>query len=228
MRRLKLIVFGVVLLGLTGCVTTPLIGPTADSEFEVGLALFEQGRYQDAIDHFNRAIELEPEHAQSYLYLGRSLFHLGRWLEAVSYLRGAYLRVPPEKQKEIIVELLDSLIKGGITLFKQGNFVNAIALLKEALRLAPESEQAKEELGGVLMAFGNQMLSEGRFTDAIEAYSESLALTPDQIQSYVGLARAFLEKGDFSKALKTIQEALRAAPESDDVQALFSQILKAL
>ena len=228
MRHLRLFTAGILLLSLTGCVTTPLLGPTADSEFEAGLALFKQGRYQDAIDYFTRAIELDPEHAQSYLYLGRSLFHQGRWLEAVSYLRGAYLRVPADQQKEIVGELLQSLIKGGIGLFKEGNFNNAIALLKEALQLAPQSTEAKDELGGVLVAFGNQLFSEGRFNDAIGAYSESLEFSPDQVQGYVGLARSFFQNGDLTKAVKAISQALKGAPESDEVQALFSQILKGL
>ena len=64
----------VVLISFTGCVTNPVLGPSADDAFETGLALYDQGRYEDAIEHFNRALELDPEHARSYLYLGRSLF----------------------------------------------------------------------------------------------------------------------------------------------------------
>ena len=96
------------LIALTACVTTPVLGPGTEGAFETGLALYEQDRYEDAIEHFTRAIEIDPEHAQSYLYLGRSLFHLGRWLEAVSYLRGAYLRVAPDKQKEVVGDLTSS------------------------------------------------------------------------------------------------------------------------
>ena len=154
----------VVLISFTGCVTNPVLGPSADDAFETGLALYDQGRYEDAIEHFNRALELDPEHARSYLYLGRSLFHLGRWLEAISYLRGAYLRIPAAEQGEVVGELLDGLLKGALELLQKGNFVNAIALLKEALRLSPESSQAKEDLGEVMMAFGHQLSTEGRLT----------------------------------------------------------------
>ena len=94
------------------------------------------------------------------------------------------------------------LLKGALELLQKGNFVNAIALLKEALRLSPESSQAKEDLGEVMMAFGHQLFTEGRFNEAIDAYSQSLELSPDKIQSYLGLARAFFEQGDLSKALK--------------------------
>ncbi len=118
------------------------------------------------------------------------------------------------------------MLNGALELLHKGNFVNAIALLEEALRLEPESSRAKEDLGEVLMMFGNQLFSEGRFNDAIDAYSESLDLAADKIQSYIGLARALFENGDFSKALKTLQKALQEWPESDELKNLFNQILR--
>lgn len=216
----------VVVLFLSACVTNPVLGPSADGSFEAGLSLYEQGRYEEAIEQFKRALDIDPEHAQSYLYLGRSLFNLGRWLEAVSYLRSAYLRVPPDQQNELVGELLDSMLNGALELLQKGNFVNAIALLKEALRLEPDSSRAKEDLGEVLMAFGHQLFSDGRFNDAIDAYSQSLDLTPGKIQSYLGLARSFLHKGEISKALKTLKNALQTSPESDELKSLFNEILQ--
>ena len=211
---------------LTACVTNPVLEPSAASVYQAGLRLFEQGRYEEAIEQFEHSLEIDPEHAQSYLYLGRSLSHLGRWLEAISYLRGAYLRVPADKQKEVASELFDGLLKGALALFHKGNFVNAIALLKEALRLSPESSKAKEDLGEVTMAFGHQLFSEGRFNDAIDAYSQSLELVPGKVQSYIGLARAFFENGDYSKALNTVRQALRTSPESEELNNLFNQLLQ--
>ena len=226
MRRTKWGLVLSVILILSACVTNPILEPGADGEFKTGLALYEQGRYGDAIEHFNRAIDIDPEHARSYLYLGRSLFHLGRWLEAVSYLRGAYLRVPADQQKEVVAELLDSMLKGAFELFQKGNFVNAIAMLKEALRLSPDSSRAKEDLGEVMSAFGHELFSEGRFTEAVSAYSESLSLTPDKVQSYIGMARAYFENGDFSEAPKTLRQAMKNVPESDEVKDLFNQLLQ--
>ena len=143
MRWRKSAVAVLMLVLLNACVTNPILGPSAEGAFEAGLALYEQGRYEDAIEKFEQALDIDPEHAQSYLYLGRSLFHLGRWLEAVSYLRGAYLRIPADKQKELAGELLDSMLNGALQLLQKGNFVNAIALLKEALRLEPTHRTRK-------------------------------------------------------------------------------------
>ena len=86
----------VMLLSFTGCATNSLLSPNANSAFEAGMDQFGQDRFESAIEYFNHALEIDPEHAPSYQYLGRSLFYLGRWLEAVSYLREAYLRIPAD------------------------------------------------------------------------------------------------------------------------------------
>ena len=44
----------------------------ADDSFERGLALFNQGHFEEAIPHFKRATEQEPEFAEAYFYLDRS------------------------------------------------------------------------------------------------------------------------------------------------------------
>ena len=94
------------------------------------------------------------------------------------------------------------------------------------MRLEPDSSRAQEDLGEVLLAFGHQLLSKGRFNDAIDAYSQSLDVVPGNIQSYISLARAWFEKGDFSKALKTVRKALQVSPESDELKQLFNQLLQ--
>jgi tetratricopeptide (TPR) repeat protein len=44
----------------------------AQSEFDAGLSLFNRGHYDDAIPHFEKATELDPDFAKAYLYLSRS------------------------------------------------------------------------------------------------------------------------------------------------------------
>ena len=80
-------------------------------EFDLGISLFNRGKYDDALLHFEKATELDPNFGLAYLYLGRSCLILGKWREAVPSLRTAYRLAPEETQKEITNMLMDFLLQ---------------------------------------------------------------------------------------------------------------------
>lgn len=193
--------------------------------YEEGLALFNQGKYTEAIPHFQRAIELDPEYSSPYLYLGRSYLNLSRWADAIQPLRTAFRLSPTEFKGEVVSLLLDALIGGALVEFKAGNFDGSIDYLREALGLNPESQKAQDELIASLIALGGQLFSEGRFSDAIPAFSEAIELSPDNLDAYIGLAKAFLKNGNYMKALETVKGAANIHPEGSDAQNLLRELL---
>lgn len=96
-------------LVVSSCATLPVFRPGRD-DFERGMALFNQGNFRDAVPYFRRATDEDPDFAQSYFYLGRSLIHLRRWREAISPLRTAYRLAPDATQQEIADILFDALL----------------------------------------------------------------------------------------------------------------------
>ena len=82
----------------------------AEQDFDIALGLFNQGRYEDAIPHFRKAIEAEPGFGKAYLYLGRSYLNLGRFMDAVPPLRTAFDLAPDETKNEISNLLLDAMM----------------------------------------------------------------------------------------------------------------------
>ena len=89
--------------------------------FEQGLALFNQGRFESAVAHFERATRENPNDAQAYLYLGRSYISLSRWRSAIQPLRTAF-RLAPENAKEEVMNLLvDALFAAALNDFKLGD-----------------------------------------------------------------------------------------------------------
>lgn len=83
----------------------------AEAEFDTGLSLFNRGHFGDAIPHFERATEHDPDFGEAYLYLGRSYLSAGRWAEALYPLRTAFRLAPEETRNEIAEIILDVLIK---------------------------------------------------------------------------------------------------------------------
>jgi tetratricopeptide (TPR) repeat protein len=83
----------------------------AQEEFDLGLSLFNRGKYEDALPHFVKTTELNPNFGQAYLYIGKSYLNLGKWREAIPSLRTAYRLNPEETQKEIMNMLMDFLLQ---------------------------------------------------------------------------------------------------------------------
>ena len=83
----------------------------AQDEFDAGLSLFNRGEFEEAVVHFKKATDLDPEYGKAYLYLGRSLLNLGRWREAVTPLRTAFRLEPEETKNEISDIIFDYLLQ---------------------------------------------------------------------------------------------------------------------
>ncbi|MGH7844264.1 MAG: tetratricopeptide repeat protein [Candidatus Binatia bacterium] len=118
----------------------------AESEFEQGLALFNRGRYEEAIPHFERAIDKDPDFAQAHLYSGRSHLSLGRWRRAVPPLRTAYRLAPEATKREVLDFLVDALLGVAVSDSREKSFDSSIRHHKEIPDLHPGSDRAQKEL----------------------------------------------------------------------------------
>lgn len=196
----------------------------AKGEFDAGLNFFNRGVYDQAAPHFLKATELDPEFDKAYLYLGRSYLSLGRWGEAVQPLRTAYRLAPVETRKEIGSILFDALLSSAVGELKQGNFKPAIENLREGLTLDPSSSQAKNELAGAFVGYGGALLREGRVTDAIAAFQDALGVAPGSLDAYLGLAKAFMTKGEPSKAKEATDSAIRLNPQGRSLHEMLDRI----
>jgi len=222
-NRLLVSVLAVALL-VNSCGLLPGIVSDAQYEFDRGLALFNGGRYEEAVPRFRRATELDANFGRAYLYLGRSYVSLKRWRQALSPLRTAYRLSPGETRREAFDILIDALFAVGIEDFRAGDFGSAVGHFKEILGLQPTSARGRSELVKALTAQGGDRLSRGDVRQAISAYTEAVKLTPDSFEALFGLAKAFLRNGEFSKAWQAAQDAVKAEPGNREVQSFLQQL----
>ncbi len=196
----------------------------AQSEFDLGLALFNRGKYEEAIPHFERATEIDPDFARAYLHLGRSYLNLSRWLEAIPPLRTAFRLSPDESKKEVVNVLVDALFGAALSELTKGNFPTSVAFLREVLQLEPQSVRARNELVVALVALGGELLSEEKAVEAIAAYTEAVELSTNNLDAYLGLARALFKNGELLKALMTVGNAIKIDPTNKEAQSLLRDI----
>ena len=101
--------------------------------FDQGLELDSQGRYEEAIVYYDKALELDPEDRNSLVYKGLALFHLEKYEEAVSWY---------DKVLEILP--YDTSVRRWQRhrLLSMGNYHEAITLFDKALEIDPTNSEA--------------------------------------------------------------------------------------
>ena len=89
-----------------------------------------------------------------------------------------------------------------MALAKQGRIEEAIRPLQEAVRLAPESAEARNYLGSLYAA-------QGRYDEAAKFFQDALRVRPDYAQAHQSLAQLLLLQGKKEEAAVHYQAALR-------------------
>ena len=102
------LMFTIAVALLSSCAMLRSLTPGHDS-FEKGMALFNQGQFDSAIQYFKQSTLENPKSAQAYLYLGRSYVSLGRWKSAIQPLRTAFRLSPDEAKGEIMNLIVDAV-----------------------------------------------------------------------------------------------------------------------
>jgi tetratricopeptide (TPR) repeat protein len=135
------------LLLLTTALATPAIGQTNDTDwFSMGMDYYSQNKFEEAVQAYNRAIEIDPQDAEAWNNKGTALGVLGRYDEAIQAF---------EKAIEINSSYAEAWYNMGVVFDLQGNYYQAIRAYNEATRINPEYEKAwaakNEDIGIVGM-----------------------------------------------------------------------------
>lgn len=196
----------------------------------LGLLLADEGRFDEAMQHYRSAIAVKPDDAFARNNLGRALAATGRVDEAVVQFQEAVALEPGA------VETWSNL---GNALAAQGRFDEAIVSYGRALELRPAFADAHSNLGNVLFltgrgdealrAFGNAVQLDPDFADARHNYGVALAtagrlaeaeeqlaaairLRPSYAEAYHQLGLVLARGGRFAEAAAAQREALRLRP----------------
>jgi tetratricopeptide (TPR) repeat protein len=92
--------------------------------FDQGMALFNQGRFGEAVPYFEAATRDQPDSAQAYLYLGRAHLSQSNWRAAIQPLRTAFRLAPADAQQEIINLIIDAGFAAALNDFRLGDLLD--------------------------------------------------------------------------------------------------------
>ena len=162
----------------------------------LGLLLRNQGRIEEAMEHYHQAIQINPNYAETLNNLGVALADKGRFDEAIENYRKA-IQINPD-----FSGALDNL---GVALAAKGRFDEAIENYRKALQINPNSSDALSNLGLALTA-------QGRFDEAIESQRKAIEINPNSSGALNNLALALAAKGRFDEAIENYRQAIRINP----------------
>ncbi len=168
----------------------------------VGAALARRGQIDEAIAHYQRALEINPDYADAHDGLGQALLSKGRVDEAITHFRKV-VAVKPD-----FAEAHNNL---GAALAKSEGVDEAMVEYQKALEIDPNFAQAHNNLGFVLAR-------RGRLDEARVHFQKALELKPDYANARNNLGIAESQWEEIRRTLAGRRELLRAQP--DDVALL--------
>ena len=205
--------------------------PSASEHMDLGMAYYEQGKYDEAVAEFQAAIELEPDDAEAHRNLGTAYLEQGELEEAVaSYgqaieldpdfgeaygdLAGAYVNLgrlseaiaAGEKAIELAPDYAMAYNNLGFAYYTQGMLDEAIAEYQEAIRINPDFDKAHDNLGVAYMM-------QDQLDEAIAEFKEVIRINPDHVGGHVNLGFAYSTQGMLDEAIAEYQEAIRINPD---------------
>jgi tetratricopeptide (TPR) repeat protein len=164
----------------------------------LGIVLWEEGGIQEAVEHCNEAVRIQPDSAEVHNNLGLALAQQGRIEEEIGQYEQA-LRLKPDYP--------EAHLNLGLALAQQGKLEEAIAHWKQALRLRPDYPEAHYNWGVALEQLG-------RKNYAIGQYQLALRIKPDYVEARDNLGNALLAVGRIQEAVKQYDEVVRTQPKS--------------
>lgn len=198
----------------------------------LGQCLSNRGHLDEAIDHFQMALNIAPGYREIETNLMLALAKKGRTDEAITLLQALLKEHPNDAQlhynlgnalqrkgdsRGAVAAYEKALaIQGrypaahynlGIALDQNGQIDEAIAHYQEVVKEQPNYPQA-------YCLLGNDLLQKARVDDAIAAYEQALKGRPTypEVENNIGLA--LVQKGRPSEAIAHWQNALALQPDS--------------
>ncbi|HEX8874891.1 MAG TPA: tetratricopeptide repeat protein, partial [Nitrosospira sp.] len=167
----------------------------------LGAAQLAAGQYTEAESTFRALVEAGDPLPTSYVGLAQVLLREGRAQDAANELAAAKQRVGQTFLVEYFL---------GLSLDRAGKRTEAIAELREAIRLNPRSSEA-------YLALGKSELALRREKEAIADLEEALRLNPGHVQARRLLSQAYRKTGDLNNAAKYAETSnnKQPAPEGD-------------
>jgi tetratricopeptide (TPR) repeat protein len=199
--------------------------------YNFGNLLSQAGRTDEAVSYYRKALELNPNHAETHNNLGLLLESLGRTDEAITqYLKAlehnpkveahnnlGTLLAKTGRTDEAMVHFLKALeinpnyrdahYNFGLMLANMGRTDEAVAHFMKALEIDPND-------GGAHFNLGTLLAKTGRTDEAMVHFLKALELNPNNAETHNNLGTLLADMGRTDEAIAHYRKALEINPDA--------------
>ena len=176
----------------------------ADMLINAGLTLFDAADYAEALEFFEKAIEVAADEVQksgARTFRANALDMLGRYVEAVAAYEGVIEGTP---------DWWEAHANLGICHARNGHLARAEATFRRGLEDCPGSPEIRDELAAHLLALGKNL------PEALKLSEEAVALGRDEIRHLITLGEARLAIGDDEGSADAYETVISLDPENPE------------
>jgi len=174
-----------------GMLAALLLFRISNSAVAQGDHLVKQGRYQEALAHYERAIRLVRRPSYAWTSRGVAMRYLGRLDEALRCHENA-IRLDPENEV--------AWCNLGTVYFKKGLLAKALDCYDKAIHIRPKYAIAWNNKGVVYARMG-------RFADADKCHTKATKLRPEYVAAWLNRGEVLARLGARDEAQKCLERA---------------------
>ncbi|MBC6431432.1 tetratricopeptide repeat protein [Nostoc sp. HG1] len=195
------ILLAIFLIGISGIASIFILNHiNSNNAIELskqGNTLFDLQRYQDALEIYEKAVNIRPDYAQGWNGQGKTLSKLKKYKDALA----AY-----DRAIQIQPDYFEAWSGRGFVLGNLQRYQEAIASFDKALQLNNESSEVWNAKGE---AFSNL----NQYDQAIKAYEKAIEFKPDNYEAWYKKGLALQNSNRYEEAIAAYEKVVDLKPD---------------
>jgi protein O-GlcNAc transferase len=180
----------------------------ADFHFNLANRLFAQGKRDEAIENYEKAIAIKPDWAEAYANIGSARSQQGDHDAAIAYYQKAVAYKPE-------LEVLHFNL--GNSFLHQGKYEEAIANYQNTLKIKPDWPEVHANIGSAFSMLG-------QLEEATVSYQQALVFKPNWAEVYCRIGH--IQKQDKPlEAIVNFQKAIECNPKFSEAHQQLCDLL---
>ncbi|KAI9022487.1 hypothetical protein DFJ74DRAFT_93060 [Hyaloraphidium curvatum] len=202
----------------------------SDKEKEIANGLYKNKKFDEALEHYEKALELDPSNIAAFSNKSAVYFEMGKYQDAIKTCEDA---IEAGREHRADYTLIAKLFgRMGNAYLKLDDLDNAIKFFNKSLteHRTPDiltklrdteklkTQRAKDAYRDPALAEaarerGNDFFKKGQWPDAVKEYTEAIKRNEDDPRSWSNRAACYIKLMSIPEAEKDVEEALKRDPE---------------